>query len=507
MANHLRKTQNSRFGLVLDHLWSLVILVALALYISLIPQPPHDFWWHLKIGELIATTHQIPTTDIFAWTLPSETPFVYGAWLGEWLLYGFYHWGGVSLLLFIRTALFVLTLVLVGCEAHRLSGSWRLAALAVAFAGGMALNNLIVRPQMWSWLPFVLMVLLLRRYVAGGLRDRWLLLCPLLMVFWVNAHGAFVLGLVLQGAFFAGELVRALWHASGALSWNKLRWLGVILLLSLLATSINPQFVGIYRYVIGLMTDQPSQSLVVEWQSPTPQGIPNTVFFASILVLFGALLYARYRLTFTEALLTAGFLWLAWSGQRYVVWFGLLTMPHLAAAGAQLLPRRWRVGSLPPNALNTALAVLLCLPLLLALPWVVEGLPLPEAYWAGVWREVEQGPLLSRENPLAAVEYLRAHPGGKLFHEMGYGSYLIWALPEQGVFIDPRVELYPYEQWMDYIRIGQGTRSLALLEQYGVDRVLLDVKLQKELVRVLETAPEWRQEYADDYVQVWLKAP
>jgi len=491
--------------LSLDSLWLLVVLVALALYISLIPQPPHDFWWHLKIGELIATTRRIPTTNIFAWTLPSETPFVYGAWLGEWLLYGFYHWGGVSLLLFIRTALFVLTLVLVGFEAHRLSGSWRLAALAVAFAGGMALNNLIVRPQMWSWLPFVLMVLLLRRYVAGGLRDRWLLLCPLLMVFWVNAHGAFVLGLVLQGAFFAGELVRALWHASGALSWSKLRWLGVILLLSLLATSINPQFVGIYRYVVGLMTDQPSQSLVVEWQSPTPQGIPNTVFFASILVLFGALIYARYRLTFTEALLTAGFLWLAWSGQRYVVWFGLLTMPHLAAAGAQLLPRRWSVGSLPPNALNAALAVLLCLPLLLALPCFVENLPLSEEYWTGVWREVEQGPLLSRENPLAAAEYLRAHPGGKLFHEMGYGSYLIWALPEQGVFVDPRVELYPLDLWLDYVRIGNGIRSIELLEYYGANRVLLNVKLQEELLLALEHSPDWQREYANADTQIWLR--
>jgi len=501
----MQSTRSKLPTLCLDSLWLLVVLVALSLYISLIPQPPHDLWWHLKIGELIATTRQIPTTNIFAWTLPSETPFVYGAWLGEWLLYGFYHWGGVPLLLFTRTALFVLTLLLVGCEAHRLSGSWRLAALAVAFAGGMALNNLIVRPQMWSWLPFVLMVLLLRRYVAGVLQDRWLLLCPLLMAFWVNAHGAFVLGLVLQGVFFVGELIRVLARDAGALPWSKLRWLGVILLLSLAATSVNPQFVGIYRYVVGLMTDQPSQSLVVEWQSPTPQGIPNIVFFVSILVLFGALLYARYRLTFTEALLTAGFLWLAWSGQRYVVWFGLLTMPHLAAAGAHLLPRRWSVGSLPPNPLNTALAVLLCLPVLLVLPWVVEGLPLPEEYWAGVWCEVEQGPLLSRENPLAAVEYLRAHPGGRLFHEMSYGSYLIWALPEQGVFVDPRVELYPLDLWLDYVRIGKGMRSVELLEHYGANRVLLNARLQEELILALERSPDWQREYADADTQIWSR--
>lgn len=494
-----------RWGLYLDQLWPLIVLAGLAFYISLVPLPPNDFWWHLRIGERIFTTGVIPTTNVYGWTLPAETPFVYGAWLGEALLYVLYRWGGVALLLFTRTALAVTTFALMGWEARRLSGSWRLAALALGLAGAMTLNNLIVRPQIWSWLPFMLMLIVLRRYVAGALRGRWLLLCPLLMAFWVNVHGAFVLGLILVGTFFVGECARALLRGEGALPWPKLRWLGLILLLTVAATSVNPQFVGIYGYVVGLMTDQPSQGLVVEWQSPTPQGIPNVIFFVSILALFLALLYARYRLTPTETLLIAGFLWLAWNGQRYVVWFGLVAMPLLAAAGAQLLPRRWIIGSPQRNALNLALAVIITLPLLLVQPWFVEQMPLSEGYWEGVLRGVEQGPLLSKETPVAAVEYLREHPGGRLFNEMGYGSYLIWALPEQGVFADPRVELYPLELWLDYIRIGRGVRSLELLEHYGADRVLLDVKSQGELLRVLENAPDWRREYADERAQIWAR--
>lgn len=496
-----------RLKLATDALWGVIVLVGLGVVTSLMPQSPNDFWWHLKIGELIVTRRQIPTANMFAWTLPAEAPFVYGAWLGEVLMYLLYHWGGVALLLFTRTALFTATLALTGWEARRLSGSWRLAAVTLAFAGGMALNNLIVRPQMWSWLPFVLMALLLRRYVAGTLRERWLLLCPLLMAFWVNLHGAFVLGLILPGAFFVGEAARTLFRGEGALSWHKVRWLGVILLLTLAATSANPQFVGIYGYVIGLMTDQPSQGLVVEWQSPTPQGLANTVFFVSIVILFLVLLYARYRLMPTEALLVIGFLWLAWSGQRYVVWFGLLTMPLLAAGLGRLLPRRWTVGSMAPNVLNLVLVVLICLPLILAQPWFVESLPLPDAYWAQVWRGRAEGPLLRVETPLDATAYLKAHPGGRLFNEMGYGSYLIWALPEQGVFVDPRVELYPYELWLDYVRITRGVRYNELLLSYGVDRLLVDTAHQSEWVAALESDPLWEQEYADPYTQLWRRRP
>ena len=248
-----------RIGLEL--LWPLVVLAGLAIYISLMPQSPNDFWWHLKIGELISTTGSIPTTNIFAWTLPAAQPFIYGAWLGEYLFYQLYLLGGVELLLCTRTVLMVLTLALVGYEARRRTGSWRLAALPVLLVGLMSLNNLIVRPQIWSWLPFVMFYLLLSAYADGGLRDRWLWFLPLLMSFWVNAHGAFVLGPVLLGIFLVGEGARTFLHHADALPWRQVRWLAVIFAATLLATAVNPQFTGIYGYVWQMMTDAPSSFL------------------------------------------------------------------------------------------------------------------------------------------------------------------------------------------------------------------------------------------------------
>lgn len=494
----------ARFKLPTAMLWFLVILAGFGSYVSLVPLPPNDFWWHLKIGELIYTTGRIPATNMFAWTLPAAAPFFYGAWLGQWLMYVLYRWGGVALLLFVRTVMAMTAFGLVGLEAKRRSASWRMAALALTCTCLMSLNNLIVRPQNWSWLPFVLYVILLYRYADGALRGRWLLFCPLLMIFWVNVHGAFILGLVVLGIFTVGEALRTLFKQEGARRWREVGWLAGTGGLTGLATLVNPRFVGIISYVVGLMTDPSSQKFIVEWQSPTPTDIANVTFYVSILLLLLVLAYSRYRPTPTEALLLVGFLWLAWNGQRYVVWFGMAVMPLLARALKEV-PWRFLVFAPQRNFINLVLAVLLFVPVILVQPWLVEAMPLPEKYWTQIWRAAPEGPLLDKATPLVAAAYLKAHPGGNLFNEMGYGSYLIWALPEQQVFIDPRVELYPYEQWQDYGRIGWGTRSMELLDAYDVDRVLLDVESQKELLYVLEKDPDWCREYADERAQIWSR--
>ncbi len=492
-------------GIGIDLLWPLVILVGLGFYTALVPLPPNDFWWHLKIGELIYNGGGIPDTNLFGWTLAADYPFVYGAWLGEFLYYCFYRWGGLALVMLVRTTMALAAWGLVGYEARRRSGSWRWATLAMVLAGLMSFNNLIVRPQNWSWLPFMIYLILLGRYADGQLRKRWLLVLPLIMVFWVNAHGAFILGGVLIGIFVVGEGGRTFFKQVGALCWRDVGLLAGTGVLTVGAILINPRFLNIVAYVIDLLTDQPSQNLVVEWQSPAPVGLANIAFFGSILLLMVTFGYTRVRPRFSEWLLVISFLWLAWSGQRYVVWFGMVTMPVLVQALAGMLPAHFRQPEARPTWVNVLLAVLLFVPLGSVLLGDVERLPLPAGYWKQVWRNVPAGPLLTVETPVKATEYLREHPGGRLFNEMGYGSYLIWALPEQGVFVDPRVELYPFEQWEDYMRISQASRYNELLAHYGADRLMLDRQLQAELVTALESDPLWQKEYEDFQTQIWYR--
>src|SRR4030067_2657605 len=149
----INKTKHNGIGI--DIIWVLVILAGFLFFTSLIPLPPNDYWWHLKIGEYIYINHTIPTTNMFAWTLPAGQPFFYAAWFAELLFYVLYRMGGLALITTMRTVLIGITIWLVASESKRRSNSWRIAALVTAFLCLMIINNLIVRTQMWAWLPFI----------------------------------------------------------------------------------------------------------------------------------------------------------------------------------------------------------------------------------------------------------------------------------------------------------------------------------------------------------------
>ncbi len=495
-------------ALRLDHLYPLVALAAFAGFVALVPTPPNDFWWHLRAGQIVAE-RGIPTTNLFAWTLPADTPYVYATWLGEWLFYALYRLGGLGLIVAARNLLAVAGFALVALDARRRSGSWRLAALALALACAMSINNLIIRTQNWSWLPFGLFLVILGAYVDGRLRPRALLALPPLMTFWVNAHGAFVIGLAMLAIYAAGETLRRMLRQPRALPWERLRWLYLALAGALAAALLNPQGPGIFGYVVKLLTDAPSQGLINEWQPPTTRSPAGMVFFASVLLLMAALAFARRKPSITDLLLVAAFLWLAWSGQRYVGWYGMVAMPVLAQSlAAPRSPLARPAGRAGAAALNWLLAGLLALLVLLVQPPLKGALPWPPWYRA-LFAELPGAPLaFSAATPVAATEWLRAHqPGaGRLFNEMGYGSYLDWALyPQAQVFIDPRVELYPLALWDDYVAISEGRDTIRLLERYGVTRVLLDRGLQPKLSAALAAGPGWRREYQDGQSEVWRK--
>jgi hypothetical protein len=87
----------------------------------------------------------------------------------------------------------------------------------------------------------------------------------------------------------------------------------------------------------------------------------------------------------------------------------------------------------------------------------------------------------------------------RLFHDMGYGSYLIWALPNVRVFADPRIELYPLAYWQRYLKIERGDNALAELQQLGATHALLNKSSQSTLVDVLRAANSgWQEQYTDD---------
>jgi hypothetical protein len=501
----------------IEHLWMLLPLALFGAFLALTPTQPHDFWWHLRVGQLVAE-QGVPRTNLFAWTRPADAPFVYAAWLADWLFYQAYAAFGLQGPVLLRNLLGLVGFGLVAAEARRRSGSWRLAGLAVLLAGAASINNLTTRPQNVAWVLFAAALLLLGAYAASQVSPRALLLLPPLVALWVNAHGSFVLCLALLALYALGETLRYLLRQEGALSVRRLGWLYLACAASLLVTLANPIGPQIFGYVLKLLTDPPSQSLVNEWQPPTTRTLAGALFFGTVLVLVGALAAGRRRPTLTDALLLCAFLWLAFSGMRYVVWFVMLAMPVVAQclAGQPRVARRASANA-PFSArrpLSPAepwfaglVALFLGAGVLAVQPPFKASLGLPAAYRAA-FADLPGAPqLYSADTPVGAAEYLRRTPGGRLFNDMAYGSYLIWAVPDQPVFVDPRVELFPLALWQDYQAIGEARGYNGLLARYGADRVLLSRRAQPLLAGALADDAGWRLEYQDAQSQIYRRAP
>ncbi|MFL5804012.1 MAG: hypothetical protein ACJ8CR_19985 [Roseiflexaceae bacterium] len=491
--------------LTLDHVWLAAALILIALRPLLSPIPPHDFWWHLATGRAIVAQGRIPTTDSFSYTQFGQ-PFYNQGWLAELLMYGIYQLGGVPLILLVQSLVMALAygLLLRLCVIR--TGRLRLCVVLLLLATlPLSFSNWVVRPQSYTFPIFVGFLTILTEYRLGRSNRLWLL--PLLMALWVNMHGAFVLGLALIGLTFIGEFLKRFkpnrrpttddrrpTTDDGPISQFSILNSQFILwsALTALAVLLNPRGTGVLSYVRNLLGSSSVTTLVEEWAPPTIRdaGSNGLIFFLFVIGCAAVLIYARRRPELTDMLLFGAFFWLALGATRNIVWFGFVATPLLVTQAATLLPApgpaRRPAGS---PVLNAVLIGLLALLLVLGLPWVKPSLDLPP----------EVGALLTEDTPVAAVERLRTEPERPrhLFHSEGYGSYLIWAAPEQPVFIDTRIELYPYQQWADYINLGQGNNVAELLQKYAIDGLLLNKQRQERLVAVMRADPAWMLRYED----------
>ena len=505
--------------LTLDHVWLAAGLVLVALRPLLTAIPPFDFWWHLATGRAIVAQGAIPTVDTFSYTRTGQ-PFYNQGWLAELFMYGLYQLGDVHLIVLVQALVMALAygMLLRLCVIR--SGRLRLSvALLLLTTLPLSFTNWVVRPQSYTFPLFVGFLTILSEYRLGRSNRLWLM--PPLMALWVNMHGAFVLGLVLIGITFVGEALKILGkpknqeprtenqepeqttknkeqndtqHTTLVLNSQFFLW-GA---LTALATLLNPRGVGVLSYVRNLLGSNAVTKLVEEWAPPTIRdaGGNGLIFFLFLIGVAVVLIYARTRPDLTDMLLLGAFLWLALGATRNIVWFGFVATPLVAVQAATLLPAATARRHPGSPVLNAMLVGLLSLLLLIGLPWVKPAL-LPPSF----------GALLSEDTPVGAVDFMRGQAARPrhLFHTEGFGSYLMWAAPEQPVFIDTRIELYPYEQWVDYINLGQANNVSELLHKYDIDGLLLNKKRQAALVEVARADPAWQTRYEDEQVIYLLK--
>jgi hypothetical protein len=417
-----------------------------------------DLWHHLARGRALVEEGQLLDADRYTFTIPGR-PFQDCNWLWQAAFYHVHRLGGLELVQTVNSLLLAAMMLLLQRLAWRRSGSLPIAAAASCFAFFGLWQVLIIRPQTFSLVLFVLTMTVLEAAQAR----RWLLaLPPLLLALWANVHGGFPVGLLLVGAYAAGAAAEA---RSLRRAWP---W-ALCLAGCALATFANPYSWRVYEYVL-LTSGTASSRRIDEWLPPSPSMLIGKAWLASLVLLAVLLALQKRRPSWREVALLAVFLPLAGGSARMVAWWLLIVTPILAAQAANLWAA-WRPAAAPapdrPSWANAAACTGLLAVVVLSLPWLERI-----------------NPVLSRpgrshrtEQDLHAVAgRLSWEGGGRVFTRFEWGEYLGWELEGRcTVFMDGRIEIYPDEVWARYGAVTRGRADWQkVLDEYEVDYLVLD---------------------------------
>ncbi len=462
-----------------------------------------DTGWHIRTGDWIRAQGQVPHQDIFSYTMP-DAPWYAWEWLWDVAAsWAHQHWGlaGVaipSLFLICLTFGLLYKLVLRQCANPLLA-----IGLTVLATSGSTIHWL-ARPHLVTFVLTVVFAGILIRAGEGQKRLLWWL--PILTILWTNLHGGFIVGLIMIGAWGAGELLRAVLTADSSVRRTSLQSFGRYLatgLGCLAASLVNPYTYQLHVHVWEYLGDPYTRNNIIEFQSTSFHWVQGFCLEIMLVLAVGAVVWYARRGRYSEVILLLGWGHLSLIAVRNLPLFMILAAPLVALPLAEAI----REFSAAPVAgwLRTAanefqeiaaeMASIERFPRLYPLSIGVLAIVALLANAPGGGEKL-QGRYDPETYPEAALSMLDSSQ--RIFTNDEWGDYLIYQLYPHGtpVFVDGRSDFYGPdfgEAYLDLMRVKYDWQEK--LDKYGVDTVVLPPSAA--LASTLKESRRWKVVYDD----------
>ncbi len=473
-----------------------------------------DTGWHIRTGEWIMSAHRVPSQDLFSYSKPGQPWF---AW--EWLTDVLWAWlhahGGLAAIVLFSSILLALTFSLLFRLASRNANP--LVALVIVMIGAAASSlHWLARPHLFTMLFTTVFCAALERVRAG--RDRLagtpvLVLLPVATILWTNLHGGFFVGVLLVGAYAAGEALRAAISAEREVrssAWRAARKYALCAAGCMAASLVNPYGYRLHEHVFEYLLDPFQRQYIVEFLSLNFHH-PLAIFFEALLLagVAAAVWFAAHR-RFIETIAILVWAHVALLAARNIPIFAIVVAAPLAEAASRGF--EWLPGSPCAGWLRRAAARFNAVTAELA-----ETESIPRWRLASVFGAAMLAALLFAPNPpkrfrsefdpasfpAGAVDALRAQPAARIFAYDQWGDYLIYRLyPRTRVLIDGRSDFYG----ADFEKKVMSVENVKYdwqqtLNKLGVDTVLLSPSAP--LCGALKESSRWRLVYDDGVALVF----
>ncbi len=474
----------------------LIITFIVIFSIFLIPLRDTDFGWHFRCGQMLIEKGKFCSTNSFTtllngyhWYSPSQ-----GYQIALYFIFNIFGFFGVTFFYALSAAtIFTLFIKLLKGNTY-----FNLILFTALMWLSWGIVGLGFRSQIITLYSLTIFLSLIEKIEKDF---RYLFLLIPLMIFWSNFHSGFFLGNILTLLLAAKFLVS---YLKRSISKDLLVKVFLIVVLSNLATLINPYGIRIYQEVLR-HTKVPLETLIAEWVPPNPTQMLivaiTTLTILTILIIVKSYDPVRLGILIMMAIFSL-------EARRNLPLFSIAFIYALSDKNLREVTTKIFNKITMPETIIAFLIIIF-----------VSTIPnnLPSALH---FREAEYCQKALSPLPCKAIDFLKTQNPGNIFNTYEWGGFLIWKLPQFKVFVDGRMPSWntseeltlpvswrdksPYTIYIETLQNKPGWEEV--LSAYQTDYILIQPGTFMDLL--LKPNPEkygYRESYRDGTAVVYSR--
>src|SRR5574344_320611 len=258
----------------------------IGLFMSFEPITDDDWFWHYVVGNVINNNHLIPKNELFSWF--GNFAWTAHEWLTELIMYKVGPVGCIVLMLIIFFFLYLIMAKNLRVKLKKIF-DFKLLYLLIMTVFFKVTGP---RPYIISLLFFAYLIYVLFSYIDKNKRfDKLILTIPVLQILWVNLHCGsssmayiFIIGVLLCDLLVKILPIKSSRFLNPILDKKQVKTLVIVLILTILASLINPFGYQMLLYPFSNMADNSMLDYILEWASPSFHGFFGLYIFIIIAI-------------------------------------------------------------------------------------------------------------------------------------------------------------------------------------------------------------------------------
>lgn len=307
-----------------------IFCIIVGLLMMLEPVCDNDFFWHTVVGNWVLKNKTIPDHELFSWY--GSYSWTAHEWLTESIMAKLGVVGCLSAMIIIFFLIYIIISKMLKLNYKKIFDFKLIYFLMLT----IFFKVTGPRPYIISLLFFTYLIYILFNYLDKPEKyQKFILTIPILQILWVNLHGG---SSSMSYIFLVGTLLCQLFSKMPIkigrleptkLSKKQLKTLIIILILTILASLLNPFGIEMLKYPFTNMLDASMTNYITEWLSPSFHNFFGLYIFILVAFPLFNLILSKEKMTIHEIAFQLLMLYMALKSQRFIGMYAIYSTWNL----------------------------------------------------------------------------------------------------------------------------------------------------------------------------------